>query len=244
MSKKKKKKSWEIVIKDRFLTNEKPDNPYVTVFLYFIVFLLSFLLVFVCFFQLCEVNGESMRNSLQNGEHVLLLKTSKDYKRGDIVVISKKVSDINGKESDSNIIKRIIGTEGDVLRFVVSKSGDGQTEYVDLYRKVKGSENFVKVNEDYILERMKKSRGFSSDFPFSYDNDYKDIEIPESNVFVMGDNRNNSKDSRTEDGMFYPIESIYGKSVLTVKKDSLLEWVLKLLYHEKNPAYDKVGQAY
>ena len=52
----------------------------------------------------------------------------------------------------------------------------------------------------------------------------------------MGDNRNHSSDSRTEDGFFYPIESIYGKSVLTVKKGTILEYLLKLLYHDTNPA--------
>ena len=108
-TKKKKKQAWEIVLKDRFLTNNKPDNLYVMALMYFVVFLLSFLLVFVCFFQLCEVRGTSMVNTLHDGDHVLLLKTSKTYKRGDIVVITK---DDENKKTKTNIIKQVKNIRG------------------------------------------------------------------------------------------------------------------------------------
>lgn len=222
MAKKRIKQKWEIVIKDRFLTNEKPDNLYVTALLYFAVFFLSFLLVFVCFFQLCEVQKTSMLNTLHEGDSVLLLKTSVTYKRGDIVVITK---DNNG--TSMNIIKRVIAVGGDTLRFTF----DDEDGNVQLYLKKKGEEEFSRLNEKYVREPMTKAGFVDLDDSVDFD---KDIVIDSGFIFALGDNRNVSQDSR-HDGQ-YPVTSVYGKSVLTVQKDSLLEWLLKLLYHENNTA--------
>lgn len=223
MKKKKKKQPWEIVLKDRFLTNEKPDNPYMVTLLYFVVFFLSFLLVFVCFFQLCEVQKTSMLNTLHEGDNVLLLRSSSTYKRGDIVVITK----LDEHGNPMNIIKRVIATGGDTLRF----SENTETGVVQMYLKKKGDDEFSPVTEKYIYEPMTKA-GFTDTYDgFAFDSD---IEIEKGFIFAMGDNRNNSSDSRAEGA--YPVTSVYAKSVLIVKKDSILEWLLKLLYHENNTA--------
>lgn len=223
MAKKQKKQKWEIVIKDRFLTNEKPDNPYATAFLYFVVFLLSFLLVFVCFFQLCEVQKTSMMNTLKDGDSVLLLRVNSSYKRGDIVVITKK--DENG--GSTNIIKRIVAVGGDTIRFDIAD--DGAT--VLFYLKKGEEQPFRLQEESYIREPMDRTRdGFKhtyEDFEFG-----KEIKIEKGFFFALGDNRNDSLDS-LQDGP-YNVANIYAKSVLTIEKNTFLEWVLKLLYHDNN----------
>ena len=222
--KRKKKQPWQIVIKDRFLTNEKPENPYLVALLYFFVFFMSFLLVFVCFFQLCDVRQESMMNTLNNGDCVLLLKEASSFKRGDIVVIQKEE-----EKHTKNIIKRIIGVSGDTLKFVIdSEKNDGT---VILFLKQSGSETFEIVDEPYIKEPMKKDKGFPSDFNFN-----EEIVVPEEHIFVMGDNRAVSEDSRGEDGA-YPVASICGKSIMKIKKGSILEILLRFLYPDRDKTF-------
>ncbi len=249
-NKKKKKQAWEIVLKDRFLTNNKPENLYVMALMYFVVFFLSFLLVFVCFFQLCEVRGTSMVNTLQDGDHVLLLKTSKTYKRGDIVVITK---DDENKKTKTNIIKRVIAVGGDSIMFVQREDDEN---FILLYMKKNGEEEFSLIDESsYINEPMQKSGFKNKDNtvwenianvkdPDSAENKEKfffgkEITVKENEFFVMGDNRNVSEDSR-KDGSYF-ITNIYHKSVFTVKKDSILEKLLKFLYHENNNANRILG---
>lgn len=217
-----KKESWEIVLKDRFLTNEKPDNLYVTVLLYFVVFFLSFILIFVCFFQLCRVEGTSMLNTLESGSHVLLLKTSQSYNRGDIVVIKKG----EGKEA-TNIIKRIVGVGGDTLKFVIDdEKNPASTVHLEL--KKQGEEEFTVVDESDFIKNgeMHRNKIFPTNFDFN-----APIVLEENEFYVLGDNRDVSEDSRK--GQIYGIDNIMAKSVFTVQKGSFLEWFLKFLYHEK-----------
>lgn len=205
-----------MVLKDRFLSDDKPENPYVVAALYFLVFLLSALLIFVCFFQLCEIKGQSMENTLYNSDHVLLYRNVSTYKHNDIVVITKESSIPNNPE---NIIKRVIAVPGDEIEF---KTENG---VVVLYRKDAGTSDFYKVNESYIKEDM---HVFSGEFAPGTGSHL----IADGTVFVMGDNRNNSGDSRA-DGAYWTT-AVYGKMALRVEKGSWLEWVLKLLYHENN----------
>lgn len=236
MAKKKKKQAWEIVLKDRFLNSNKPDNPYVTALMYFAVFFLSGLLIFVCFFQLCAVCGTSMMNTLVDGDHVLLLETKDSYNRGNIVVITK------GDTEKTNIIKRIIATGGDSIMFTLNAD-----DTVNLLLKKEGENEFTLVDESkYIREPMLKSQFRNqSNQPWQdasklekinpgefYFN--QEIKVDENKFFVMGDNRNVSEDSR-RDGV-YDLTNIHRKAVLTIKKGSFLEFILKILYHESNNA--------
>lgn len=217
MKKKRKKQPWEIVLYDRFLTNEKPENPYVVAFLYFIVIFMSLMLVFVVFFQLCQVIGPSMENSLADGDHVLLFRNTQEFKHEDVVVITR------GEGNDKfNIIKRVIAVEGDSLKFVLN--GD----VVEVYRKNKGSADFMRLNESYLKEPMK-----NMNFTGKYKPDGQPFDIAEGHLFVMGDNRNDSLDSRGPDGQ-YTVPSVLGKVFIKIDKGSPLEAFLKFLYHEDN----------
>lgn len=213
-----KKEPWQVVFKDRFLKSDKRENPYLVAFLYFLVIVLCIIFVFIAFFQLCLIEGSSMRNTLQSGEHVLLLKTtSVDYK--DIAVITKKDS----KGVNYNIIKRVIGVGGDTLEY---KTENG---VINLYRKEKGASNFTLLKEDYILEPMELDYFWKKNKP-----DSGPFTIEDGFVYVLGDNRNNSEDSRGSDGA-YMVENVYGKMVFKLETDSLLEHFLKFIYGSEKP---------
>ncbi|MBP3230859.1 signal peptidase I [Anaerovibrio sp.] len=88
------------------------------------------------------------------------------------------------RDKSRDFIKRVIAIPGDTIEI------KDHNVYV----------NGELQNEDYILS---KCRG-----------DYPKTTIPEKHVFVMGDNRNNSEDSRYPDVGFVPYELLKGKAML------------------------------
>ena len=87
-------------------------------------------------------------------------------------------------DTSRDFIKRVIATAGDTIEIK-----DGRVYVNDQLQR-----------EDYILEKTK--------------GEYSKATVPEGTVFVMGDNRNNSEDSRFSDVGFVPLDLVKGKAVL------------------------------
>lgn len=217
-------------LKDRFLKNEKPENLYVTFALYFIMIFMSFLLIFVYSVAMCEVVGTSMNPTLLNGDNLLMQKNPTKFKVDDIITFRVKDPD-TGEEKP--LIKRVVGVAGDELVFI-ERSG---TEYVDLYRKAAGTDTFYLVAEDYgdMLKSSIKVEKFkdkvSPDATPANMEKHK-ITVDDGYLLVLGDNRNNSQDSRHYGAI--PTKDVRGKMFYRLSKDSLLERLLLLIYHDRS----------
>ena len=146
---------------------------------------LAVVLVFTFAVRGFRVDGQSMRETLQDGDMLLILNDGLcgDYQPGDIVIL-RKASFRDGKP----IVKRVIALEGqtvdiDFKEGIVYLDGDA-------------------LDEDYIREPTWTPEGL--DFPFT---------VPEGHLFVMGDNRNDSSDSRHRDLGSIDTRMVMGKAV-------------------------------
>ena len=129
---------------------------------------LAAVVVFAFGVRVVGVSGGSMRDTLQNGDLLLVVNSllCGDYERGDVVIAAK--SSFEGGEP---IVKRVIATGGETV--------DVDFNYGLVYV------NGEALEEPYIREDTYLSEG--TEFPFT---------VPEGCVFLMGDNRNGSRDSR------------------------------------------------
>lgn len=138
-------------------------------------------------FRLVDVDGLSMFETLHDHDKVFVTSLLYEPKAGDIVVIS------HGQEYKDPIIKRVIATEGQSIKIDYDK---GQV-IVD----------GVILNEPYIHEVM--------EYKPVFDNPVPDV-VPQGMIFVMGDNRNNSLDSRSQRVGLIDKDDIIGKAQAVV----------------------------
>ncbi len=155
------------------------------------------LLIFAYFMRPVTVDGMSMFPTLNNGDQLIMYRLFYQPKPGDIVVVSNEEGHVlnsdgeavsSGRALNENLIKRVIAVEGQTIRVDASAGA----VYVD----------DVKLDEPYIAELT-----LTDDGAFSYP-----ITIPEGYMFVMGDNRNHSTDSRSAMVGIVDTEDALGKA--------------------------------
>ena len=152
----------------------------------FVTWLVVILLVFLLLFRVVVVSGPSMKNTLVHGDYLLLINNVfyKEPAQGDIIVVGK-----DSYHAGEPIIKRVIATEG---------------QWVDIDFEA----GIVYVNGNPLEESYTKTPT----------NLYEGVNFPlmveDGCVFVMGDNRNESKDSRSPEIGQVDKREILGKAIL------------------------------
>lgn len=155
--------------------------------------ILVFLVVFCFLFRLVSVDGDSMNDTLVDKDRLILQTAFYTPERGDVVVIYQESA------PQQPLIKRVIAVGGDSLRLDVEKN--------TVYLKTAGTDTWQRLDEPYV------------NYPLGwgiYWSDTDEVTVPEGHLFVMGDHRNDSRDSRYESVGFVPVEDIIGHAVFRV----------------------------
>lgn len=174
----------------------------ITLYIHDLIYMLcTVLVIFMLVFRIIVVSGPSMKQTLLDGDYLLLLSDTiyRNPQHGDIVVVSKQSFD-NGKP----IVKRVIATEGQIVDIDYNLG----IVYVD----------GLPLEEEYTNTPTNLDEGMT--FP---------LIVEDGCVFVMGDNRNNSRDSRSPQIGQVDRRELLGKVILlmvpgTDGKQQKMDW--------------------
>ena len=159
------------------------------------VALIICVILFIFFIRIIDVSGTSMNPTLLNGDKMLVSDLFYRPKAGDVVVFKT-----DSYDPDKALVKRIIATEGQEINIdfengIVYVNGDP-------------------IQEDYINELTNTKLDFIGP-----------QTVPEGCVFVMGDNRNASTDSRKKEIGMVDERMILGRVYCVIFPLTELGWV-------------------
>jgi signal peptidase I len=177
---------------------------------YGIYIFLAFLIVLALFFRVwwtdnfggVQVDGLSMYQTLNDEEKLLMryVEDGQGVERGDVIVVYVGEYEECNSISSGFLIKRLIATEGDKV-----KCTDGQISIC-----YAGTSEYVDLDEPYAYYRNDTEKA-------KYDFQDQEYVVGEGEIFFLGDNRNNSCDSRYKElggshlkGKLYKVTDIYG----------------------------------
>lgn len=167
----------------------------------FAVSVITVLIIFTFCFRLCRVNGNSMNNTLLHGELLLTSDLFYEPEQNDIIVFH-----LSNNFYKEPIVKRVIALEGQTVEINFTK---GEV-------KVNGAlmdDSFVYLDDGEYDVRYDFNQNFISTVG---DEVIFRATVPEGKIFVMGDNRNGSSDSRSSRIGFVDKDCVIGKALFRI----------------------------
>ncbi len=159
------------------------------------------IVLFSFFLRTCEVSGTSMDTTLRDGDNVLIASLFYEPDRGDIIVFHNTNPDPTKENLNEPMVKRVIGLPGDTVKIEYFDSLDKDVMKVTLIYPDGTSEVLV---EDYIQ------------YSYEQKDTNKTFYVEEGTIFVMGDNRTVSLDSRNPDVDLVDSRRVLGKVILRI----------------------------
>ena len=190
---------------ERITTDETGSKNQISRSIFEIVelFVLSICVVFIAFMSLvkiCTVSGDSMQKTLLHGQTLVISNLFYTPSQGDIIVFHQ-TSDTDLRFNEP-IVKRVIATEGQFVKI------DHENNAVYVSNDSDFDESEI-LKEEYAYIETGHMRDY-------FGVDKKVFEVPQGHVFVLGDNRNNSSDSRYPTIGFVDTRRILGKVLLRI----------------------------
>lgn len=181
----------------------------------FVFTLVAIMLITTFFFKHSVVDGSSMESTLHGGDHLIISDFLYEPKQYDIVVVDDRDA------HEAPMVKRVIATEGQTVRLeqvLVPTLSTEDRPYYTLYVFVDGE----KVRDDFV--HYTGSDNIMIDYQFE---DHKVVSVgdegeyfifeytvPENEIYVLGDHRDQSKDSRMFGSV--SVDTVLGKVLLRI----------------------------
>ncbi len=177
-----------------------------------IVLLLGLIALFI-FISPVKIQGSSMENTLYNGQLVATWRFApSSYNVGDVVTIQL---------DNKIIIKRIVAVGGEEIAFAYDDGG------ICLFKRKNGE--WIKQNESYTKGKSTNKLNYSSITVYDDATSITEgIMVEKGKVFVLGDNRDNSMDSRSY-GQF-KTSNIISKMVFNISENGFVNFIFTVLF--------------